>query len=134
MVQLDEPISPAESASVLARLAQIPGVNVYWMGRSYLGENIWAADMMLPSPAALRSGAKESTTKPVIVYSGRQHANEVSSTSHIAKLGEQLASDPEKRELLKKVNVVLHRITNPDGTQLAVDLATITPANMLDRG
>src|SRR4029077_20647467 len=83
IVQWDEPISPAENAAILSRLATYPGVNVYWMGRSYLGENIWAADMTLPTPAALRSWAKESTTKAVIVYSGRQHANEVSSTSHI---------------------------------------------------
>ncbi len=134
MVQWDEAIGPAENAAILARLATYPGVNVYWMGRSYLGENIWAADIMLPTPSTLRSAAKESTTKAVIVYSGRQHANEVSSTSHIDKLGEQLVSDPSKRELLKKVNVVLHPITNPDGAQLAVDLAKITPDNMLHPG
>ena len=89
-----EPIQPAENAAILARLAQYPGVNVYWMGRSYLGENIWAADIILPSPALLRSWAKESTLKAAIVYSGRQHANEVSSTSHIDKLAEQLVTDP----------------------------------------
>ncbi len=134
IVQWSEAISPAENAAILAKLATYPGVGVYWMGRSYLGENIWAADIMLPSPAALRSAAKESTTKAVIVYSGRQHANEVSSTSHIDKLGEQLVTDPAARELLKKVNVVLHPITNPDGAQLSVDLAKITPDNMLHPG
>jgi len=134
IVEWDEPISPAENAAILARLATYPGVSVYWMGRSYLGENIWAADVMLPSPAALRSWAKESTTKAAIVYSGRQHANEVSSTSHIDRLGEELVTDPAKREVLKKVNVVLHPITNPDGAQLSVDLAKITPDNMLHPG
>ena len=134
IVQWDEAISPAENAAVLSRLAHTPGVTVYWMGRSYLGENIWAADMMLPSPSTLRSVAKETTTKPVIVYSGRQHANEVSSTSHILKLAEELATDPARREVLKRVNVVLHPITNPDGAQLSVDLAKITPDNMLHPG
>jgi hypothetical protein len=134
MVQWDEPIGPAESASILARLATSPGVTAYWMGRSYLGEDMWAADMMLPSPALLRSRAKESTTKAVIVYSGRQHANEVSSTSHILKLAEQLVTDPSKRELLKKVNVVIHPITNPDGAELSMDLAKITPDNLLHPG
>jgi len=104
------------------------------MGRSYLGENIWAADVMLPSPALLRSWPKESTTKAVIVYSGRQHANEVSSTSHILKLAEQLLTENDKHDLLKKVNVVIHPITNPDGAQLSVDLAKITPDNMLHPG
>ena len=134
IVQWDEPISPAENASILARLATFPGVSVYWMGRSYLGENIWAADVMLPSPALLRSWPKESTTKAVIVYSGRQHANEVSSTSHILKLAEQLLTESDKHDLLKKVNVVIHPITNPDGAQLSVDLAKITPDNMLHPG
>ena len=134
IVQWDEPISPAENAAILSRLSTYPGVSVYWMGRSYLGENIWAADVTLPTPAVLRSWAKESTTKAVIVYSGRQHANEVSSTSHINKLAEQLVTDPEKRALLKKVNVVVHPITNPDGAQLSVDLAKITPDNLLHPG
>ncbi|HEX3746103.1 MAG TPA: M14 family zinc carboxypeptidase [Bryobacteraceae bacterium] len=133
-VQWSEPISPAENAAILARLATYPGVNVYWMGRSYLGENIWAADIMEPSPAVLRSWPKETTLKASIVYSGRQHANEVSSTSHIDKLAEQLVTDPAKRDLLKKVNVVIHPITNPDGAQLSVDLARITPDNMLHPG
>jgi hypothetical protein len=134
IVQWDEPISPAENTAILARFAQFPGVSVYWMGRSYLGQNLWAADLTLPSPALLRSWPKESTTKAVIVYSGRQHANEVSSTSHIDKLAEELLTQPDKREALKKVNVVLHPIMNPDGSQLSVDLAKITPDNMLHPG
>ena len=134
IVQWDEPISPEENAAILARFASYPGANVYWMGRSYLGQNIWAADLMLPSPSALRSAPKETTLKASIIYSGRQHANEVSSTSHIAKLGEQLLTDPEVRAMLKKVNVVLHPIDNPDGAQLSVLLAQITPDNMLHPG
>ena len=134
IVQWDEPISPAENAAILARLASFPGVSVYWMGRSYLGQDLWAADLMLPSPALLRSWPKETTLKASIVYSGRQHANEVSSTSHIDKLAEQLSTDPQNRAVLKKVNVVLHPITNPDGAQLSVDLAKITPDNLLHPG
>ena len=134
MVQWDEPISPADSASILAKFATYPGVNVYWMGRSYLGENIWAADLTLPSPSQLHSGAKDTTLKATVVYSGRQHANEVSSTSHILKLGEQLLTDPATRATLKQVNVVLHPITNPDGANLAVQLAELTPNNMLHPG
>ena len=134
IVQWNEPISPGENTAILARLAQYPGVNVYWMGRSYLGRNIWAADITLPSPALLRSWPKETTLKPSIVYSGRQHANEVSSTSHIDKLAEQLVTDAGRHELLKKVNVVVHPIDNPDGAQLSVDLAGITPDNLLHAG
>jgi hypothetical protein len=133
-VQWDEPISPDENASILAKLSEAPGVNTYWMGRSYLGQNLWAADVMLPSPAELRSWAKETTLKASILYSGRQHANEVSSTSHIDKLGEQLVTDEATRALLRQVNVVLHPITNSDGADLSVQLAEITPDNMLHPG
>src|SRR5260370_17835451 len=133
-VQWDEPIGITENERFLSRLATFPGVNVYWMGQSYLGNNIWAADVMLPTPSVLRSMAKETTLKAAIVYSGRQHANEVSSTSHIHKLAEELMLNAETRKSLNKVNVVLHPITNPDGTELAMDLAKITPNNMLHAG
>ena len=134
LVQWDEPIAPAENAAILAKFATFPGVNVYWMGRSYLGENLWAADVMLPSPSQLHSWPKETTVKASVIYSGRQHANEVSSTSHILKLGEQLLTDPHTRATLKQVNVVLHPITNADGAELSVQLAEITPNNMLHPG
>src|SRR5260370_14763131 len=134
LTQWEEPISPDENAAILAKLATFPGVSVYWMGRSYLGENLWAADVMLPSPAQLRSWTKETTLKASIVYSGRHHATEVSSTSHILKLGEQLVTDPETRAMLKQVNVCLHPIDNSDGAELSMDLARITPDNVLHPG
>jgi Zinc carboxypeptidase len=134
IVQWDEPISPEENAEILARFAQSPGVTAYWMGRSYLGQNLWAADVMLPSSSVLRSTAKETTLKASIIYSGRQHANEVSSTSHIDRLGEQLLTDPATRAALKQVNVILHPIDNTDGAQLSIELAQITPDNLLHPG
>ncbi len=133
-VSWDNPIDPAHSEHLLSRLATYPGVNVYWMGKTYLGRDMWAADVMLPSPSELRSLAKETTLKAVIIYSGRQHANEVSSTSHLFRLAEQLVTDPSTRDSLKKVNVVIHPITNVDGAQLSIDLAHITPNFMLHPG
>jgi hypothetical protein len=130
-VQWDNPISPGDEEHLLSRLSTYPGVDVYWMGRTYLGLNIWAADMTLPTPSTLTSMPKATTLKATIIYSGRQHANEVSSTSHLMKLGEELVLDPKRRESLKKVNVVLHPITNVDGAELAIDLAKIAPHNML---
>ena len=133
-VQWDNPIAPAEEEHLLSRLATYPGVNVYWMGRSYLGHNLWAADLTLPTPSTLTAMAKATTTKATIIYSGRQHANEVSSTSHLLKLGEELVLDPTRREALNRVNVVLHPITNVDGAELAIDLAKTSPNNMLHPG
>jgi hypothetical protein len=49
-------------------------------------------------------------------------------------MAELLLTDPEYQETLKKVNVVIHPITNPDGAQLAYDLYKITPYFMLHAG
>ena len=133
IVQWDEPISPEENAAILAarnvsrRQCVLDGAQL--SGRESVGRGCDAA-----VARALRSWAKETTLKAAIVYSGRQHANEVSSTSHILKLGEQLVNDPATRAMLKQVNVVLHPITNPDGAELSVELAEITPDNMLHPG
>ena len=45
-----------------------------------------------------------------------------------------LATAPPIREAKKKVNVVIHPITNADGAQLAYDLQKITPTHMLHAG
>ena len=91
-------------------------------------------DLMPPIEASHWSQAKQSTLKPTIVYSARQHANEVSSTSHVLKMAELLLTDPVYREKLNKVNVVIHPITNADGAQLAYDLQKINPTHMLHAG
>ena len=90
--------------------------------------------LLPPIEASHWSQAKQSTLKPTIVYSARQDANEVSSTSHTLRLAEMLLTDPAFKPDLKKVNVVFHPFTNPDGAQLAYDLYKITPDNMLHPG
>ena len=107
---------------------------VYKVGESYLGKDVWAMDLMPPIHASHWSQAKQTTMKPTIVYSARQHANEVSSTSHVLKMAELLLTDPVYREKLKKVNVVVHPITNADGAQLAYDLQKTNPTHMLHAG
>jgi hypothetical protein len=91
-------------------------------------------DILPKVEASHLSAAKQTTIKPTVLYSARQHANEVSSTSHVLKLAEMLLTDPAYKEKLKKVNVVVHPFTNPDGAQLAYDLQKITPNQMLHAG
>jgi hypothetical protein len=134
IVQWDSPMPPVENDSILAKLGTFPGVNVHWVTRSFLGQNVWAADFLPPHDATWISQAKLNALKPTVFLSGRQHANEVSSTSHILRLGELLATDSAHRELLKKVNVVLHPITNPDGARLAWEMQLINPDFMLHAG
>jgi hypothetical protein len=134
IVQWDTPIPPPEAYEVLAKMSTFPEATVYKVGESYLGKDIWAMDLMPKVEASHWSQAKATTLKPTVVYSARQHANEVSSTSHVLKLAELLLTDPEYKDKLKKVNVVIHPITNPDGAQLAYDLQKMTPDYMLHAG
>jgi hypothetical protein len=133
-VQWDTPIPPPEAYAILAKMSAFKEATVYKVGESYLGKDVWAMDLMPPVAASHWSQAKQTTLKPTIVYSARQHANEVSSTSHVLRMAELLLTDPVYREKLNKINVVIHPITNADGAQLAYDLQKINPTYMLHAG
>jgi hypothetical protein len=134
LVQWDTPIPPPEAYEILAKMSTFKEASVYKVGQSYLGKDVWAMDLMPEVTASHWSQAKQTTMKPTIVYSARQHANEVSSTSHVLRMAELLLTDPAYREKLNKVNVVIHPITNADGAQLAYDLQKINPTYMLHAG
>jgi hypothetical protein len=133
-VQWDQPIPPPEAYGLLAHMVKFDEATVYKAGESYLGKDVFAMDLMAPIEASHFSHAKATTFKPTIIYSARQHANEVSSTSHVLKLAEELLTDPNERKKLDRVNVVIHPITNPDGAQLAYDLYEKTPQFILHAG
>ena len=135
IVQWDTPIPPPEGHQMLAKMASsFDEASIYRVGRSYLGKEIWAMDLMPAVSATHWSHVKATTFKPTVVYSARQHANEVSSTSHVLRHAELLLTDPEQREKLNKVNVIVHPFTNPDGAQLAYDLYTTNPDYILHAG
>ncbi|MDE2945387.1 MAG: M14 family metallopeptidase [Gemmatimonadota bacterium] len=135
LVQWETPIPPPEGHGILARMAEaFEEVTMYKAGESYLGRDIWAADLMPPVAASHWSRVKATTFKPTVIYSARQHANEVSSTSHVLRHAELLLTDPAQRAKLNDVNVVIHPFTNPDGAQLAYDLYRITPDFILHAG
>ena len=134
LVTWDHIISPDESEAIVGQLAAFPEVKAYKAGRSYRGRDISVLEITNPTPSELVSLAKLSAYKPTLFITGRQHANEVSSTSHILRLGELLVTDKSYKEILKKVNVVLHPVENPDGAQMAYDLQKLTPTHMLHAG
>jgi hypothetical protein len=134
VVTWDHVISPDESEEIVAKLSAYPEIKAYKAGESYRGKDISVMEITLPAPGELVSVAKLTALKPTIFITGRQHANEVSSTSHILKLGELLATDPSYRDILKKVNVILHPVENPDGAQMAYELQKLTPTHMLHAG
>ena len=134
LVHWNAPISPPEAYGILARMSEFPEATVYRVGESYLGQSIWAMDLMPEIAASHWSRKKASLLKPTIMYSARQHANEVSSTSHVLRLAEMLLTEPEHRKKLDRVNVVVHPIQNPDGAQLAWDMHQINPEHILHAG
>jgi hypothetical protein len=135
LVQWDTPIPPPEGNEIVAKMAQaFPEATVYRAGRTYLGRDVWAMDLMSPVSATHWSHAKATTFKPTVVYSAREHANEVSSTSHVLRHAELLLTDSLERRKLDRVNVVIHPFTNADGAQLAYDLFQVTPDFILHAG
>ena len=135
IVQWETPIPPPEGHEMVAKMSHaFPGAHMYHVGESYLGRQIWAMDLMSPIAATHWSRVKATTFKPTVIYSAREHANEVSSTSHVLRHAELLLTDSVQRAKLDKVNVVIHPFTNPDGAQLAYDLFRITPDYILHAG
>ncbi len=135
IVQWDTPIPPPEGHEMAAKLSRaFDHATMYRVGESYLGRTTWAMDLMSPVTTTHWSRVKATTFKPTVVYSARQHANEVSSTSHVLRHAELLLTDPGQMPKLDKVNVVIHPFTNPDGAQLAYDLYRITPDYILHAG
>ncbi|MCI0409110.1 MAG: M14 family metallopeptidase, partial [Acidobacteria bacterium] len=135
MVAWDHVIGPDElEQEILPRLASFPEINAYVAGRTYRGRKVWAADVMLPIDSSLWSQAKASATKPVLLISTRQHANEVSSTSSALRFLELLATDPDYRKYLKRMNVVYHPMENPDGAANHYELLRQQPTYILHGG
>lgn len=135
LVPWERPIPPAEGNEILAKMAAtFPEATMYRVGRSYLGEDVWAMDLMPPVRASHWSHAKATTFKPTVIYSAREHGNEVSSTSHVLRHAELILTDSARRAQLDRVNVVIHPFANPDGARLAYDLYRLTPDYLLHAG
>jgi hypothetical protein len=133
-VTWDHIISPDEAEEIVGQMAAFPQVKAYKAGHSYRGREISVMEITQPTPSELVSLAKLTTLKPTIFITGRQHANEVSSTSHILRLAELLCTDPQYTPILEKVNVVLQPVENPDGAAMAYELQKLTPNHMLHAG
>ena len=134
MITWDHIISPEESEQISTKLAVYPEVHSYVAGHSYRGRSTSVLEIMLPNGGEQVSLAKATAYKPTIFITGRQHANEVSSTSHILRLAELLVTDPAYHAILNKVNVILHPVENPDGAAMADELQKLTPNHMLHAG
>ena len=134
LINWDHVIGPDEADDLVKQLGAYPAIRAYKAGQSYRGREVDVMEVTLPTTSEQVSVTKYTAYKPTIFITGRQHANEVSSTSHILKLAEMLATDPKYAAMLKRINVVLHPVENPDGAAMAFELQKLTPTHMLHAG
>jgi hypothetical protein len=134
LVSWSHVIGPDEAEELVGKLAAYPAIRAYRAGRSYRGRPISVVEVTSPVGGELMSRAKATTWKPTIQVTARQHANEVSSTNASLRLAELLATDRAYASILRKVNVILQPVENPDGAAIAYELQKLTPAHMLHAG
>jgi hypothetical protein len=140
----DRPLRPREAAGVLATLAEkhaALGLRVYHAGQSTYGRDLWileqgpfppAADAASAPPVLHVARRKLAAWKPTLAISAREHANEVSSTTHVLQwLRDAINDDPA---LFKAVRVVVNPVWNADGAELSMDLAEDRPDDLLHAG
>ena len=134
-VTWDHVIGPDElEEELIPRLQTFPEFNAYVAGRTYRGRNVWAMDVMLPHEAQLFSQAKASALKPVLFITTRQHSNEVSATSGVMRFMELVATDPDYRKYLERMNIVYHPMENPDGAANHYEFHKLRPTFILHGG
>jgi hypothetical protein len=129
-IPLDEIIDPEEAAKLCLELGNNPGVRAYQSGASYQGIAVYSLELTAPTASTHLSQAKMVTYKPTILITGRQHANEVSSTTHILRLAELLVEDPRFQVYRNRLNIILHPMENPDGALLAEKLIELNKFHM----
>ncbi len=128
-----EIIPPSLCLDLVGKLGRFENVRAYTGGKSYEGRDVPVLELYLPLGKYV-SLPRLVTFKPTLQLVGRQHANEVSSTNYLLKFAEIMARDGNAREALKKINIVLQPMENPDGAELAFELHQIEPFHSLHAG
>jgi hypothetical protein len=126
-------LSPEMVQEATARLSRFPFLRTWIGGHSYEGRDVPVIEAYKPAGIYV-SIPRLIALKPTIYLSGRQHANEVSSTTAILKLAELLAQDKAYQDYVGRINFVLQPLENPDGAALAYELQSLTPFHSLHAG
>ncbi len=134
LIKFDHVTRPEEVSELSEILGFFPEIYTYKLWKSYEGRDIPVMEIFLTSPSEVISRNKLILRKPTLLLTGRQHGNEVSSTSYLLKLAELIATDDKWKGYLKKCHVVIHPMENPDGAALAHELQKITPYFCLHAG
>lgn len=133
IVDTGQILSPEMVQDVVNRLRRFSQIRAFTGGRSYEKRNVPVIEIFKPLGKYI-SVPRLIAQKPTLFLSGRQHANEVSSTNYILKLAELLASDKTYQDFVNKINFVFEPMENPDGAALAYELQKLTPFHSLHAG
>ncbi|MCX6563525.1 MAG: M14 family zinc carboxypeptidase, partial [Candidatus Aminicenantes bacterium] len=133
IVDTGQILSPEMVQDVVTRLGRFPQIRAFTGGRSYEKRNVPVIEIYKPLGKYI-SVPRLIAQKPTLFLSGRQHANEVSSTNYILKLAELLTSDKTYQDFVNKINFVFEPMENPDGAALAYELQKLTPFHSLHAG
>ena len=133
IVPTDRIISHGMCLDIVQSLGQLKPIRSYIAGHSYENRKIPVLEIYSPLDT-FTSLARLVTFKPTLYLSARQHANEVSSTNYVLKLAELVARDTAYKDFTQKMNIVIHPMENPDGTELAYTLQKLTPFHSLHAG
>ncbi|MBC7363790.1 MAG: hypothetical protein H5U07_04505 [Candidatus Aminicenantes bacterium] len=132
-IPTDRILGPEECWKLTLSLKKYPVLHPYEAGRSFEGQPVPVIEAYLPAEKYV-SRPRLITFKPVLYLLARQHANEVSSTNYSLKFAELLGRDYSYQQLLKKINVVIEPMENPDGARLALELMKNEPFHSLHAG
>jgi hypothetical protein len=133
IVPTDRIISHQMCLDIVERLSRFKPIHSYVAGQSYENRKIPVLELYSPLEK-YTSLSRLITFKPTLFLSARQHANEVSSTNYALKFAELVARDKKYQDLVKKMNIVIHPMENPDGAELAYELQKLTPFHSLHAG
>lgn len=123
----DKVIGYEDYIEIINQLKNIPEVNTWEVSRSYQGRSIYAVDITSEFNVSLCSRTKLINYKPTYMIVNRHHANEVSSTNSSFMLIQKFITDERYREYLKKINLTIIPMENPDGSYIHYQLQKQNP-------
>ncbi len=130
IVPTNEIVSPERCLELVDRLALYRPVRSYVGGESFEGRPVPVLELYTPLDPTV-SLARLVTFKPTLQVVCRQHANEVSSTTYALRFAELIARDRAYQDVLRKMNIVIQPLENPDGAAIAGELMKVEPFHCL---
>ncbi|MET4559957.1 hypothetical protein ABIA69_001100 [Lysinibacillus parviboronicapiens] len=127
VVAVEQPLKHKikDDFQLLSRFNTMPEVKINTADLSYKGNLIPFIEVTEPITSDYFSGLKKSNDKHTIVFEAGHHPNEVSSTPAILELVEDVIR--QHPEILKKINMIVIPLANPDGYELMKTLTQEHP-------